>query len=264
LPGYLLINPRSGDDRPSADDLAAAAARLGVEVHVLGEGEDAAVLAREADGDAVGIAGGDGSLGAVAAVAIERGLPFVCVPFGTRNHFARDLGLDPDDPVGALAAFAGEERAVDVGEVDGRVFVNNVSLGLYARLVHRRERHRRRRQALAGLRALLLVARHRHRLRVSIDGEPVAARVVLVAANAYELQLFDVGARRSLADGLLHVYTAHGWLPRSWRERSAERVTLDAPAGRLAGALDGEPVVLEPPAIFRIRPLALRVLVPRS
>jgi diacylglycerol kinase family enzyme len=263
--GFLLVNPRSGDDRPTADELAREAERRGVTVHVLASGDDAAELARSADATALGIAGGDGSLADVAAVAVERGLPFVCVPFGTRNHFARDLGLDRDDPVAALDAFVdGVERPVDVGRVDGRVFLNNVSLGLYARLVHRREGHRRRREALAGARALWLVARHRHPLRVTIDGERVAARILLVASNDYELSLFSLGERPSLTDGELHLYTARGWVPREWKERSAAAFTLDAADARLPGALDGEPVVLEPPVRFEIEPRALRVLVPKE
>ena len=260
--GFLIVNPRAGDARPSAEELAAEAGRRGVRVHVLRAGDEAVELARSADATALGVAGGDGSLAPIAAVAIERGLPFVCVPFGTRNHFARDLGLDRDDPVAALDAFAGEERSVDVGRADGRVFLNNVSLGLYARLVHRREGHRRRREALAGARALWLVARNRHRLRVTIDGEPISARIVLVASNDYELSLFSLGERRSLTDGLLHLYTARGWVPREWKERSSAAFTIDSPAARLAGALDGEPIVLEPPVRFEIAPRALRVLVP--
>jgi diacylglycerol kinase family enzyme len=185
------------------------------------------------------------------------------VPFGTRNHFARDLGLDRDDPVAALDAFAGEEKPVDVGRADGRVFVNNVSLGLYAQLVHRREDHRRRREALAGARALWLVARNRRPLRVRIDGEPVDARIALVASNAYELSLFSLGERPSLTDGLLHLYTARGWLPREWKDRSGVGFTLETSEPRLEGALDGEPVVLESPVRFEIAPRALRVLVPK-
>ena len=262
--GFLIVNPRSGDDRPSADELAAEAGRRGIRAHVLREGDDAAELARAAEADALGVAGGDGSLAPIAEVAIERGLPFVCVPFGTRNHFARDLGLDRDDPIGALAAFAGDERPVDVGRADGRVFLNNVSLGLYARLVHRREGHRRRREALAGARALWLVARNRHRLHVTVDGEEIAARIVVVASNDYELSLFSLGERRSLTDGLLHLYTARGWLPREWKERSSAGFTLDGRQARLPGALDGEPVVLEPPVRFEIAPRALRVLVPEG
>src|SRR6185503_10827818 len=138
--------PRSGDDQPTVDELVDAAGLCGIRCHVLRDGDDPAELARAADTDVLGAAGGDGSLAPVAAIAIERGLPFVCVPFGTRNHFARDLGLDRDDPLAAIAAFADDagERTVDVGRVDGRVFLNNVSFGLYADLVHDRERRRRR------------------------------------------------------------------------------------------------------------------------
>ena len=120
------------------------------------------------------MAGGDGSLAPVAGVAIERELPFVCIPFGTRNHFARDLGLDRDDPIGALAAFVRrEERRIDVGRANERVFLNNVSLGVYAQLVHRREHQRRRREAFARLRALAILALHRQPLGITVDGEPV-------------------------------------------------------------------------------------------
>jgi diacylglycerol kinase family enzyme len=262
--GFLILNPRAGDERPSSEELRAAAERRGVRVHVLEEGDDAVELARAADADALGMAGGDGSLAPVATVAIERDLPFVCVPFGTRNHFARDLGLDRDDPLGALAAFDGTERRVDVGRVDGRVFLNNVSLGLYAQLVHRREDHRRRREALASARALWLVARRRHGLHATLDGEPLSTRIVVISSNAYELSLFDIGERRSLTDGLLHLYTATGLLPREWKDRSAERFTLETEEPRVEGALDGEPIVLDSPARFEIVPAALRVLVPEG
>jgi diacylglycerol kinase family enzyme len=186
----------------------------------------------------------------------------VCVPFGTRNHFARDLGLDREDPLGALAAFSGVERRIDVGWAGERLFLNNVSLGLYAGLVHRRERHRGRRQALASVRALSLAALHRHRLHVSIDGREVAARVILIANNAYMLDLFSIGERRDIESGLLHVYVARGLLPGSWEDRSCSSFTLDAPERTLRAASDGEPVILDLPLGFRIEPAALRVLLP--
>ena len=89
--------------------------------------------------DALAVAGGDGSLATVAAAALAHDLPFVCVPAGTRNHFARDLGLDPADPIAALDALSdGIEGRIDVGEVSGHLFLNNVSLGIYAEAVRRR------------------------------------------------------------------------------------------------------------------------------
>jgi diacylglycerol kinase family enzyme len=261
LAGFLLINPRSGRGGPSAEELADAARKTGVEAHVLKEDEDAAQLARDARAGAIGIAGGDGSLAPVAEVALERELPFVCIPFGTRNHFARDLGLDRNDPLGALAAFSGGERRVDVARADDRLFLNNVSFGAYASLVHRREHHRRRRAALARMRALLRTARHPHRLRLSVDGEMIGARVILIANNAYELKLFELGERASLTEGRLHLYSADDLLPTNWSERSAESFTLDG-AGTLRAAIDGEPEELAGPVECRIEPKALRVLVP--
>jgi diacylglycerol kinase family enzyme len=265
LAGYLIVNPRSGEGRPTAEELAAEARLRGIEVHILGPNDDVAALAREAaDADALGMAGGDGSLGAVAEAAIERGLPFVCIPFGTRNHFARDLGLDRDDPLGALAAFGSDdEQRIDIGRIGDRVFLNNVSFGVYARLVYRRESHRRRREALARLRALWLSLRDRHPEPLVVDGERVNARIVLVANNAYELDLFTLGERARLDEGNLHAYLAEGWLPRDWDERVADSFQIEhARDGLLLAAVDGEPSEHDSPVELRIDPRALRVLMP--
>jgi diacylglycerol kinase family enzyme len=261
--GLLLINPRSGNDRPSAEELRDAAKERGVRVHLLAESDDAVEVARGADADALGMAGGDGSLAPVAAVAVERGLPFVVVPFGTRNHFARDAGLDRGDPIAALDAFtAGRERRVDLGRVNGHAFINNVSLGLYADLVHERESHRRRGDALARLRALVLLARDRTPLGLSVDGKPVETHVALVANNDYQLDLFSLGERERLDEGQLHLYVAHGLLPGSWEERRGERFVIDSARGRLHAARDGEPAELTTPLEFAVEPKALRVLLP--
>jgi len=260
---FLLINPRSGDDSPSPEEVADAARALGVEPHLLREGEDPGGLARASDAGILGVAGGDGSLAAVAAAALEADAGFVCVPFGTRNHFARDVGLDRGDPLAALGAFVdGVERRVDVGRVGGQIFVNNVSLGIYARLVHRREHHRRRGEALARLKALAAVARHRHTLHATVDGEPVRARVIFVGNNRYELSLFTVGARERLDAGELSLWTAAGWLPTTWDERTGTEFGIDVAAERVRAAIDGEPVVLETPVDVEICPGALRLLLP--
>ena len=262
--GLLLINPRAGTESPTTEELRDEALARGIDAHVLEEGDDVAQLARDAEVDALGAAGGDGTAASVAAIAVERDVPFVVVPYGTRNHFARDLGLDRDDPLAALAGFDGEERRVDMGRAGGRRFLNNVSLGLYASLVHRREHHRRRREALAGLRALWLSLRRRPGIWASIEGEPVKARIVLVANNAYELRLFSIGERERLDEGRLHLYAAKGWLPSAWDERSSARFTIDAPAGKLQAAVDGEPVELDTPLELSVDPGALRVLMPRA
>ncbi|HEV7134577.1 MAG TPA: diacylglycerol kinase family protein [Gaiellaceae bacterium] len=261
---FLLINPRSGDSSPGPEELAAAARARGVETHVLADGDDPGELARASDAAVVGAAGGDGSLAAVAQAALDTDAAFVCIPFGTRNHFARDVGLDRDDPLGALAAFDDDavERRIDVGRVGDRLFLNNVSLGAYARLVHRREHHRRREDALCGIRALLKTARHRHHLHARANGEAISARVLLVGNNRYELDLFTLGNRRCLDAGELHVCAAAGWLPRAWDERVGPRFELELDHARVHAAIDGEPTLLEPP--FEIESLhrRLRVLLP--
>jgi diacylglycerol kinase family enzyme len=259
---FLIVNRNSGDG--GADDLVAAARSRGIEVHVLAEGDDLEELARTADADALAVAGGDGSLAPVAAVAIARDLPFACIPFGTRNHFARDLGLDPHDPEGALDALAdGEERRIDVGRANDRLFLNNVSMGVYARLVRRREEHRRRREALARLRALAIVATQRHPIGLTVDGTPVHARVVLVSNNAYSVELLSIGERKTLDEGALHLYAVNGLLRAHWSERSGAQFVVDAGSGTIAAAVDGEPEELTMPIEFRCEPRALRVLVPR-
>ena len=143
-----------------------------------------------AGAEIVGVAGGDGSMRGVAGVAIEHDIPFVCVPCGTRNHLARDLGLDLSDPSATLDAFDGVERRIDVGEVDGWVFVNNVSLGAYALLRHGRLGElldRRRRDAIVGC-------------------EPVHAAILLVGSNRYD----RLGRRARLDEGVLSIYATAG------------------------------------------------------
>ena len=138
----LLLNPRSGSGKAARLGLAALARQSGADVVPMRPGDDLGELAEDlvAGGAGVlGVAGGDGSMATVAAVAARHGLPFVCVPAGTRNHFALDLGLDPSDLARAMTAFRrGVEVRVDLAEVNGRAFVNNVSLGIYAAMVRSR------------------------------------------------------------------------------------------------------------------------------
>jgi diacylglycerol kinase family enzyme len=260
LSGFLIVNPRSGRGGPDAEEVAAEARARGLEAHVLRPGEDAAALARASSATALGVAGGDGSLAPVAEVALERDAVLVVVPFGTRNHFARDLGLDRNDPIGALDAFRGRERRIDVGRVGDRVFLNNVSIGMYARLVHRREGRRRRRELFARASAWTILLTHRDRLGLTVDGDPVETRFLLVANNAYVLEFPSIGARDHLDEGRLHLYSLDADPP----ERTGERFVVDAAARELEAAVDGEPEKLQTPVRFRIEPKALRVLVPES
>ena len=255
-----------------------------MEVHLLTQGDDAAALARQARGP-VGMAGGDGSLGPVAGVAAEDGRPFVCIPFGTRNHFARDLGLDVEDPIAALAAFGGEERRVDIGRGGEHWFVNNISLGLYASFVH--DPAKKTRNRLVALVRMLPAALGRSRtpldLSLEVDGRPEhrSALVILVANNAYAMHnMADLGRREQLDEGRLHAYVIEavsrrallgllgravaGSLERAegWSEWAAERFRLEASRDHLHAAVDGEPVLLAAPFDFEVRPRGLRVLLP--
>ena len=135
----LFVNPKSGGGKATRAGLAERAPERGIEVIILRRDDNLAALVDEAVAggvDVLGVAGGDGSLAVVAAAAVAHGLPFVCVPAGTRNHFALDLGIDRGDLIGSLDAFTnGVERRIDVAEVNGRLFLNNVSLGIYGEAV---------------------------------------------------------------------------------------------------------------------------------
>jgi diacylglycerol kinase family enzyme len=265
----LFINPRSGDGKAARARLAERARHTGIEAVTLDRGQDLAVLAGEAaaaGADMLGMAGGDGSLAVVAAVAAADGIPFVCVPAGTRNHFALDLGVDRHDVTGALDAFTGGvERRIDVAEVNGRPFLNNVSLGIYGDAVrspaYRDAKVRTLLETVAevmgpgsGGLALDLVddLGHEHR-------HPA---VVLVSNNPYALDRpLARGTRPALDSGQLGVIVldAPGGSPRApGRAWSAPRLEVTAPAPVHAG-VDGEAVDLEPPLRFAIRPVALRV-----
>ena len=137
--GVLFMNLKSGGGKAERFHLVDECTRRGIQPVVLEPGMDWLQTVRDvaASGvDVLGMAGGDGSQAMVGTVAAELGLPMVVVPAGTRNHLALDLGLDRNDVVGALDAY-GEavERTMDLADLNGHVFVNNVSLGLYAAIV---------------------------------------------------------------------------------------------------------------------------------
>ena len=276
----LFFNPKSGGGKAERFKLADEARARGIEPIELGPPWDLEALVREAldrGADALAMAGGDGSQAIVAAFAAERGLPYACIPAGTRNHFALDLGVDRDDVVGALDAFVdGGERTVDLAEVNGRVFVNNVSLGLYAEAVQQ-EGYRD-----AKLRTLLdtvpdVLGPDGDQLDLRWTGPSGHAHqggaAVLVSNNRYRLgRAVGSGTRPRIDDGLLGITVfgrptgggEGGAKPqRPWREWSAPdfEVESDRP---VAAGIDGEALMLDPPLQFRIRPRVLRVRIARK
>jgi diacylglycerol kinase family enzyme len=277
----LFYNPKSGGGKAEKFHLPEEAARRGIKPIELRLGDDLEQLVRDAvrDGaDGLAMAGGDGSQAIVAMVASETNLPYACIPSGTRNHFALDLGVDREDVVGALDAFVdGGERLVDLAEVNGRVFVNNVSLGLYAQAVQSAGYRN------AKLRTLLntvpeVLGPDAPTPEVTWEGEhgPESGAALLVSNNRYRLgSMLASGTRPALDQGVLGIAVigprngnpanpAQAQRPglgmEQWTAPSFEvRSSSPVPAG-----IDGEATTLDPPLEFRMRRGALRVRIAHS
>jgi diacylglycerol kinase family enzyme len=262
----LFINPRSGGGKAVRLALAERARELGIEPIVLEPEHDLAALVSDAvdrGADALGMAGGDGSMAAVATAACLNDLPFACVPAGTRNHFARDLGVQRGDVVGALEAFTnGLERRIDVGEVNGSIFVDNVILGFYGDAV-RQESYRD-----ARLRTLLTTAREALGPRAPASGLVVVddrgaehrdPAIVMVSNNPYAVDRgVAVDTRPRLDSGRLGVVVLDRPPAAPERAWTATAVEVAAPGDVHAGR-DGEAALLMAPMRFAIRSQALRV-----
>jgi diacylglycerol kinase family enzyme len=280
----LLMNPKSGGGKVQQFDLVHEARKRGIEPVVLGPGDDLEQLARDAvagGADAIGMAGGDGSQALVSSIAIEHDLPFVCVPAGTRNHLALDLGVDRDDVVGALDAFThGYERRVDVGRCAGRVFVNNVSLGVYARIVQSEEYRDNKLGTTADMIPKLL-GPESEGFDLEYTGPSgnthESAALVLVSNNAYKLdRIGGFGSRVRMDSGKLSIVVVEvntaadvaelvaaqtaGTVSRfrGWREWEADTFEVRSRQPIEAG-VDGEALRFDPPLRFEIVPSALRV-----
>jgi diacylglycerol kinase family enzyme len=277
----LFFNPRSGGGKAERFKLADEARARGIEPIELGPPWDLEALVRGAvarGADALAMAGGDGSQAIVAAIAAELGLPYACVPAGTRNHFALDLGVDRDDVVGALDAFVdGGERTVDLAEVNGRVFVNNVSLGLYAEAVHRQEYRDAKIRTLLDTVPDVLGPDGGERLDLRWTGPGGKAHhsgaMVLVSNNCYRLgNAIGSGTRPRIDDGLLGITVVGTPSGRGERGRSLQRPlrewsapTFEVDSDRsIAAGIDGEALMLDAPLRFRIRPGVLRVRIARK
>ncbi len=289
VPGdaVLLINPRSGGGKAERTGLAQECRARDVEPLVLGPGDDPLALAEDAvarGAEVLGMAGGDGSMGLVAGVAARHGVAMVVVPAGTRNHLAMDLGLDRGDVVGALDAFGpAVERTVDLGQVNGRPFVNNVSLGLYAQIVRSPEyREAKIETTMSMLPRMLGPGSRPFDLRFTGPAGDLhaGAHVVQVSNNSYGRTLRTVVSRPRLDAGRLGVIAlelpagppdpafltalAAGEPERFPGYVSWEPSTFEVDSGApIDAGIDGEAVRMPPPLRFTIRPGALRVRLPQ-
>jgi len=284
----LIMNPRSGGGKAERFHLVDECRARRIEPIVLRPGDDLVKLAEDAiarGADVIGMAGGDGSQALVAAVASRHKVPHVVVPAGTRNHFALDLGLDRDDVVAALDAFGdGVERVVDLASVNGHVFVNNASLGLYAKIVQS-EAYREAKAKTAAEMLPDLLGPEAAPLDLRFTGPDGSAyptaHIIQVSNDPYQLHsLAGFGTRERLDLGVLGIVavrianareaTAFFGLEAAgrparfggWLEWTAPRFRIDAAAPVEVG-LDGEALQVDPPLRFETMPGALRVRIPR-
>ncbi len=291
----MIINGSagSGHDEQQAHYLRDKFGAHGFEARVTlaASGADMTAAARDALAHgmtAVVAGGGDGTINAVASVMVDTGVPFGVLPLGTLNHFAKDIGipLALDEAIATVAG--GARRQVDVGEVNGQIFLNNSSLGLYPDIVRDREKQQSRLgrgKWLAALWATIGALRRYPFLSVRLcmgDGDEHARHTpfVFIGNNDYTMQGLNIGARARLDSGKLSVYVAQrpgrlGLLRLAWsalrgrlaQERdfdvlSADSLAIETRHQRIRVATDGEVTVMATPLRYRIRPAALTVIVP--
>ncbi len=281
---YLIMNPKSGGGKVEKFDLKSKAEALGAEVFLIGGPErvDVGEIARGAvarGADLLGVAGGDGTQALVAGIAAEHGIPFVVISAGTRNHFALDLGLDREDPSACLGALSdGVELRVDLGMINGQVFVNNASFGAYAEVVETPAYRDDKLNTTLKLLPDLLQGHRGARLSAQADGTEIRSpQALLVANNPYGTgDVAGLSRRTRLDRGMLGVT---GVKVRSARQAvnllrgrkavglrllTTSKIEISADAAEIPVGIDGEAISMSTPVTCTISPSALRVWVPRD
>lgn len=257
-------------------------------VHFARSGDEVESLAKKAVGhaDVVIAGGGDGTISTVAAEVAREGRTLGVLPLGTLNNFSKDLGI-PQTVSGAVETIVtGSVKVIDLAEVNGRIFINNSSIGLYPRIVLRREEHQRlgRGKWNAAFWAALQMFRLSPflKVRIELNGKSFLRKTpfVFVGNNEYEMDMYNIGRRVALDEGELSVYflrrggrwgvtlllfhTLTGRL-RQWKdfeEVNTEVLTIQTRRKRLHVAFDGEVRKIDTPLYYRTLPKALRVIVP--
>ncbi len=292
----VIINVASGADNKDVvrDQLTGIfrSSDLDARIFLARGGTEIIRLARQAvkeDRRPIVAGGGDGTISAVASTIAGTNRPLGVLPLGTLNHFAKDLHIPLDLEDAARVCIEGRAISVDVGEVNGRVFLNNSSLGLYPSIVRRREKLQQRLghgKWPAFVWAALSVLRRYPFLdvRLHVDGRELVRRTpfIFVGNNEYEMEGVNVGGRSCLDAGQLSLHVAHrtgrlgllrfalralfGGLrnEKDFDALCTKEVMVETRRHRLNVALDGEVAVMSTPLHYRVRPGALRVLVPRS
>lgn len=282
-----------GGAGPDATALRAAFADAGIDADLRGaSGEAIQKTLSEAAAEKpefMFVGGGDGTISTAAGILAGGNTVLGVLPLGTLNHFARDLGIPLAWPEAIRALAAGSVHAVDLAEVNGRVFINNCSIGSYAEAVRRRDALRRQKghgKWLAMFLASWTVFLDLRRLRLQITSPETSRSLrtpfVLIANNRYSGRVLNSSLRPRIDEGRLWLYTTrahrHGaFLRLAWQTLvrridaadalemiSLTDVTISTAHTTLPVAADGEVLSLQPPLVFKIRPAALRVLVPNT
>lgn len=294
-PVHVIVNAGSGsvlgDETAQSLRERFIAFGIKVEVHLAKSGKEIVQLAREAaeaEADLIVAGGGDGTISTVAIEASAAGKTLGILPLGTLNNFSKDLGIPQNINAAVRVISEGEVRQIDLAEVNGRVFINNSSIGLYPKMVVRREQQQHklgRGKWSAAFWASLRLFRISPFLKVDIeiDGKTFERKTpfVFVGNNEYEMDMYNIGRRPSLEEGKLSLYFLHrqgraGLIMLLWKTLigglkqwkdfeavSTDHVTIRAKRRRLRVAFDGETDLMRPPLEYRIRPKALKVIVPK-
>ena len=292
-PIVVILNVSAGsadaDEVRKRIDSVFSSSAFAVRVEVARDGRHILELARAAvwgGARAVVAGGGDGTINAVASVLVGTGTPLGILPVGTLNHFAKDAGIPLDLEEAARTIVNGTVRPVDAGEVNGRIFLNNSSLGIYPEIVLIREHLERMgssrwvgilRATIHGLRRYPMIT-----VRLNVDGHALHRKTPFVFAgnNVYKMEGLSLGSREKLSEGVLCLCVAHrtgrlglvrlalhavrGRLSeaRDFDMLVAKTITVETPYKRVRVAVDGEIVQMEPPLNYKIRGAALRIIVP--
>jgi diacylglycerol kinase family enzyme len=283
---------RANEARDRLPQLFASRNRIEAEILIAKSGAEVTNFARRAvarSKDGVVVAGGgDGTISAVAAELVGTGASLGILPLGTLNHFARDLQIPLELEAAVRTIRAGRTLNVDVGQVNGRFFLNNSSLGIYPGIVKEREQQQQRgRSKWFALLSAMLAMLHRYpvlSVRLKADGRELVRRtpVVFVGNNQYELEGLRMGTREYLDRGVLHAYVMRhtgiwgllrlflsallGKLStvKEFDAMCVKELWVESRRTRLSVALDGEVTVMKTPLHYGSRPAALRVVVPNN
>jgi diacylglycerol kinase family enzyme len=278
LMGVVLINPSSGTDDGSEEVRRQFTSHRVVECDPERLGGEVAEAVRR-NLDFVAVAGGDGTISTAVQLMHATGVPLLPVPAGTRNHFARQLGIVDFHAAGRAAS--GRIEAVDVGEVNGHCFINNAAIGMYPEMVERRETFQRRGlpKRVAQILADFAQLARGHRFNVTVEGVTYRAWMIFVGNGRYGDDMLDLASRQSLNQGVLDVRLVRadrflarirvlasltlGRLHRSplLVQRIVPEITLEFDTPTVEVALDGEVVTVDAPLLYRSLAGELRVLI---